>query len=250
MLRRAAELDREHQPAAGPPLLRPEHEPRLDAGDLERIAAESGLSAESVRRAIDELHGGALEEEPPRGMERLVAGESASARRTFDEAPELLEQRLSAALSRTGLVPVDRAPHATRWEPAQGVAHTLRRVTGLGGNSIFIGSAVESGVYAVPGERTCATLRGDARNLLTPIATLTGLLLAFPAGIALLVVLAMGLRWGFDAQHLLGFLLVLAAWVALTALITRGVAKRRVRKLRRKLEQLLAQLAGPMRLPQ
>src|SRR4051794_23108411 len=73
VLRRAAELDREHRPSL--PL--DAADPRIDPAELERIAAESGLSPESLRRAIDELQGGGLS--ATRARPRF----DASARQTF-----------------------------------------------------------------------------------------------------------------------------------------------------------------------
>ncbi len=72
----------------------------------------------------------------------------------------------------------------------------------------------------------------------------TGLLLGFPAGIAILVVLAFGLRWGFSGQQALALVAVVAGWATLTALISRGVARRRVKKLRRALDRILQQVAA------
>jgi hypothetical protein len=240
VLRRAAELDREHAP---PPRSTVGDEPRLDAGDLERIAAESGLSRESLRRAVDELSGGVLEprraqtEDDTRPAEAVV-------QRTFAEPAEVIEQRLSAALSQSGLEAARRGPHATRWEPAAGLHHALGRAVNWRGSSAWIGSAVESSVYAVPGDRSCVELRADAKDLRLPVATAAALLLAFPAGIALLVTLAIGLSAGFTAQHAFACLVIVAAWIALSALVSAGVGRRRVRKLRRSLERLLAQLGG------
>jgi hypothetical protein len=245
VLRRAAELDREHASGGVSGLARSENEPRIDAADLERIAAEAGLSRESLQRALDELAGGALDtREKPRGLQRLVARESAVAQQTFEEPPEVVEQRLFATMQRSGLTPVRRAKHVTRWEPASGLRHTLGRAVDWRGTSVWTGSAIESSVYAVPGQRSSAELRGDARDLLLPTAIITALVLAFPAGFALLVTLAVGLRAGFAPQHALACFLVIACWAALTALISRGVARRRTRKLRRALERILAQLAG------
>jgi hypothetical protein len=243
VLRRAAELDREHTRA---PLPAVADEPRLDAADLERIALESGLSPESLQRAIDELHGGALErQERKQGLEASGRTARAVAQQTFAEPAAVIEQRLSARLEASGLEPVRRGPHATRWEPAAGLHHALGRAVDWRGSSAWIGSAVESSVYAVPGERSRAELRGDAKDLRLPIATIAALLLAFPAGIALLVALAVGLRAGFGPQHAVACLVIVAAWLLLSALISRGVARRRVRKLQRSLERLLAQLVDP-----
>jgi hypothetical protein len=244
VLQRAAELDREHAPARLPVI---GEEPRLDAADLERIAAESGLSRESLRRAIDELGGGMLEvgEAPPQRRETHPRTEQAVAQQTFAEPADVIERRLSAALEQGGLEPVRRAPHATRWEPAAGLHHALGRAVDWRGTSAWIGSAVESSVFAVPGERSSAQLRGDAKDLRLPIASITALLLAFPAGIALLVTLAIGLGAGFAPQHALACLVIVACWALLSALISRGVARRRVRKLQRSLERMLAQLGQP-----
>jgi hypothetical protein len=243
VLRRAAELDREH---ASPSFSVPAEEPRLDAADLERIAAESGLSPESLRRAIAELRGGVLERgEDPHPFETRPRTGQAVAEQTFAEPVAAIEQRLSAVLEENGLEPVRRGPHATRWEPAPGLGHTLRRALDWRGTSAWIGSAVESSVYAVPGERSSAVLRGDAKDLRLPIATITALLLAFPAGIALLVALAVGLRAGFTLQHAVACLVIVASWIMLSALISRGLTRRRVRKLQRSLERLLAQLGHP-----
>lgn len=244
VLRRAAELDREHAPA---PLPVAAEEPRLDAADLERIAAESGLSRESLRRAIDELGGGVLDggEEASHRLEAGPRAAQAVAQRTFAEPAAVIEQRLSAALEESGLEPVRRAPHATRWEPAAGLRHALGRAVDWRGTSAWIGSAVESSVYAVPGERSSAELRGNTKDLRLPIATIAALVLAVPAGIALLVALAIGLSAGFAPRHALACLVIVASWVMLSALISRGVARRRVRKLRRSLERLLAQLGQP-----
>jgi hypothetical protein len=215
----------------------------LDAAELERIAAESGLSAESLRRAIDELRRGALDREESVGAK--PGGDEAVARQTFADPPPTIERRLAALLQESGLEPVRRGPHATRWEPAPGLHRALGRAVDWRGSSAWIGSAVESSVYAVPGERSSAVLRGNVKDLRLPIATLTALLLAFPAGIALLVTLAIGLSSGFAPQHVLACLLIVAGWVVLSALIARGVARRRVRKLRRSLERMLAQLGQP-----
>lgn len=243
VLRRAAELDR--QRVAKEPLpLRTEGEPRLEAADLERVAADSGLSRESVRRALAELHGGALEEGPRAPpLHKFVAGDAVVAEQTFDAPAAVIEARLAATLRSNGLSVAQKAPHATRWEPAPGLTNTLGRAVNWGGTAVWTGASVESGVHAVAGERTSAELRGDAKELISPIATLTGLLLAFPAGLALLVVLGFGVRWGFSAQHALALALILAAWMGLTALISRGVARRRVKKLRRALQRMLAQVA-------
>jgi hypothetical protein len=244
VLRRAAELDREHASGSVSAAMRSEAEPRIDAADLERIAAESGLSRESLQRALDELGGGALDtREKPRGLQRLVALESTAVQRTFEEPAEVVEQRLFATMLSSGLNPVRRAKHVTRWEPASGLRHTLGRAVDWRGTSVWTGSAIESSVYAVPGQRSSAELRGDARDLLLPTAIITALLLALPAGFALLVTLAVGLRAGFAPQHALACLLVIAGWAALTVLISRGTARRRTRKLRRALERILAQLA-------
>jgi transposase-like protein len=244
VLRRAAELDREH--ASAPPSVVAD-DPRLDAADLERIAAESGLSRESLRRAIDELRGGGLEHdaESPHRLPASPRAGQAVAQQTFAEPAPVIEQRLSAVLEESGLEPVRRAPHATRWEPAASLRHAVGRAVDWRGTSAWIGCAVESSVYAVPGERSSAELRGDAKDLRLPIATIAALLLAFPAGIALLVALAIGLRAGFAPQHALACLVIVASWVMLSALISRGVARRRVRKLQRSLERVLAQLGQP-----
>ncbi len=239
VLQRAAELDREH---AAPTLPPSSGEPGLDDAELERIAAESGLSREALQRAIDELRGGALE---PR--ERGTAGPSgvegeATAQRTFAQPPAVIERRLSAALEESGLEPVRRGPHATRWEPAPGLHRALGRAIDWRGSSVWIGSTIESSVYAVPGDRCCARLRGDAKDLRLPLATLAAILLAFPFGISLLVTLAIGLRAGFGAQHAIAAALFAASWLVLSLLISRGISRRRIRKLQRSLERLLAQL--------
>lgn len=242
VLRRAAELDRKRAEASPAPLL--PDEPLIDDADLERVGAESGLSREAMRRALVELRGGALAGAPrPEALHHFVTGPAVTAEQTFDAPPEIVEERLAATLRKSGLEVAQKAPHATRWEPAPGLQKAALRAVDWGGSAAWVGATVESGVHAVPGQRTSAELRGDAKNLIAPIATVTGLLLAFPAGIALLVVLAFGLRWGFSAQQALALLMVVAAWVTLTALISRGVARRRVKKLRRALERMLAQVA-------
>jgi hypothetical protein len=230
-------LDREHAPASISAAL---DEPRLDPGELERIAAESGLSPESLRRAVAELRGGALERGT--GAQEQLEANQAEARQTFADPAVLVERRLSAVLAENGLEPVRRDVHATRWAPAAGLHHSLRRAVDWRGTSAWIGSSVESSVYDVPGNRSCAVLRGDVKDLRLPITTLAALLLAFPAGIALLVALAIGLRSGFALQHAVACAAIVAAWLLLSALISRGVARRRVRKLRRSLERVLAQL--------
>lgn len=244
VIRRAAELDREHAAVSQPVL---GDEQRLDPADLERIAAESGLSPESLRRAIDELRGGALEpgEKRPRGPEASRRTAEAIAQQTFAEPPAVIERRLSAVLQEHGLEPVRRGPHATQWEPAPGLHRALGRAVDWRGSSAWIGSSIESSVYAVPGDRSRVELRGDAKDLRLPITTIAALLLAFPAGIALLVTLAIGLSAGFASQHAMACLVIVAAWVLLTALISRGISRRRLRKLRRSLERLLAQLGEP-----
>ncbi len=234
VLRRAAELDREHAPA----LPTDSAEPRIEPGELERIAAESGLSPESLRRAIDELRGGALERPPQRAADAV-------ARQTFGEPAAIIDRRLSAALADAGLEPVRRGPDVTRWEGATGLHRTVARAINWRGASAFIGATVESSVYDVPGERSCAVLRGDAKDLRLPFATLAALLLAFPAGIALLVTLAIGLRSGFGLQHAVAGAAVVACWFLLSALISRGLSRRRARKLQRSLERVLAQLGEP-----
>lgn len=234
VLRRAAELDREHAP---PPTV-DSAGPRIDPGELERIAAESGLSPESLRRAIDELRGGGLERRPDR-----PAG--AVARQTFAEPAAVIDRRLSAALAQAGLEPVRREPDGTRWECAPGVHHSVARAVNWRGASAWIGAAVESSVYDVPGERSCAELRGDAKDLRLTFATLGALLLAFPAGLALLVALAIGLRSGFGVQHAIACAAIVALWLLLSGLISRGLSRRRARKLQRSLERVLAQVGEP-----
>lgn len=234
VLRRAAQLDREHAPAS--PVSSLADEPRIDAAELERIAAESGLSPEAVRRALHELQGGALS---PR-----VESRAAAARRAFAERPEVIEERLTAAMLRGGLSPVHVAPHETRWTPSVGLGHTLRRAVNFDGSGAWLGATVASSVYAVAGDRSSAELRGEVSDLTLPIATVTGLLLAFPAGIALLVVMAIGLSAGLAPQHALALLLVVAAWALSTLGISRAVARQRVRKLQRALERVLGQISG------
>jgi hypothetical protein len=244
VLRRAAELDREHASESLSALTHSEDEPRIDAADLERIAAESGLSRESLQRALAELSGGALDtSEKPRSLQRRLARGVALAQRTFEEPPEVIEQRLFATMERSGLNPIRRKEHVTRWAPASGLRQTLGRAVDWRGSSVWTGSAIESSVDAAPGQRSSAELRGDARDLLLPTAIVTGLLLAFPAGFALLVILAVGLRAGFAPQHALACLLAIVCWAALTALVSRSVAQRRTRKLRRSMERILAELA-------
>ena len=245
VLRRAAELDREHAPASLPTL---SAEPRLDDADLERIAAESGLSREALRRAIDELRGGALEPGEGPAREAAPGPDQAMARQTFAEPAPVIDRRLSAVLQSSGLEAVRRGPHATRWEPASGLHRAVGRAIDWRGSSAFIGAAVESSVYAVPGERSCAELRGDVKDLRLPVAAITAIALAFPAGIALLVALAIGLSAGFSLQHAVACLAIVAAWLLLSALISRGVSRRRARKLRRSLERLLAQVGEPAHL--
>ena len=250
VLRRAAELDRDHAsrtdagPIAGEPV-------GLEAHELEAIGAEAGLSPEAIRRAVAELRGGKLDGRPtPRTVQRLVAGEPTEAERSVAAPPHSAERNLTALLGDRGLEPVQRGPDATRWEPKLGLRHSLGRVANLRGNGAFIGTTVESSVWAAPGGGSRVALRSDAGNLTSSIATVAGLLLAFPAGIALLVVLALGARWGFNGQHLLAFLMIAISWAGLTALIARGVAKKRVKKLRRSLERALEELAansGPVR---
>jgi hypothetical protein len=235
VLRRAAELDREHGAAS---VLLDSAGPRIDPADLEQIAAESGLSPESLQRAIDELEGGALEAREGEAAGRVF---DATARQTFAEPAESVERRLSALLTQSGLEPVRREPHATRWEPAPGLHHAVGRAINLRGSSAFIGSTIESSVYAVPGGRSSAALRGNAKDLRLPFATLAALALAYPAGIALLVALAVGLRAGFGLQHAFACLVIVGAWLFFSALVSRGLTRRRVRKLRRSLERLLAQ---------
>ena len=235
VLRRAAELDREQAPAA--PALRLPDAPGIDAAELERIASESGLSPEAVRRALHELDGGALQQ-------RLEPKPAAAARRMFAERPEVIEERLTAAMLRGGLSPVHVAAHATRWIPSAGVGQTLARAVDLDGRGAWLGATIESSVFAVAGGRSSGELRGEIRDLSLPIATVTGLLLAFPAGLALLVVLAIGLSAGMAPQHALALLLVVASWAALTLGISRGLTRRRVRKLQRALERMLSQIGG------
>lgn len=235
VLRRAAQLDREQAPTA--PVRGLEDEPRLDAAELERIAAESGLSPEAVRRALRELQGGAL-------LPTAKSAPAAAARRAFSERPEVIEGRLTAALLRSGLSPVHVAPHETRWKPATGLGPTLRRAVNFEGSGAFLGASISSSVYGVAGERSSAELRGEVGDLSLPIATVTGLLLAFPAGIASLIIVAIGLSEGFARQQGLALLLVAASWAALTWAISRGVGRRRVRKLQRALERVLAQIGG------
>jgi hypothetical protein len=234
VLRRAAELDRQHATVGAS--IGAAHEPRIDAVELERIAAESGLSPEAVGRALDELSGGTLAVVPKRG--------GASARRTYDGAARGIEERLAAAMLRNGLSPIERTPLAIRWEPARGVRHAVGRALDLEGAGAWLGATVESSVYSIPGDRCSAELVGDVKDMTLPIATILALVLAFPAGIALLVLLAIGLRAGVPAQHGLGMLLVIATWAALTALISRGVARSRMRKLQRALERILAQIGA------
>ncbi len=222
----------------------------MDAAELERVGAESGLSREAMRRALTELAAGALVDGlRPEAPRHFVTGDAVIAEQTFNAPPEVIEARLAATLRRNGLEVAQRSPHATRWEPAPGLRQTLGRVVNWDGSAAWLGSTVESGVHAVTGEQTSAELRGDAKNLGAPIATVTGLLLAFPAGIALLVVLAFGLRWGFSGQQALALMAVVAAWVTLTALVSRGVARRRVKKLRRALERMLQQVAATPGMP-
>jgi hypothetical protein len=233
VLRRAAELDREHGAAS---VQLDSAGPRIDSADLERIAAESGLSPESLQRAIDELQGGAL------AADRTF---DATARQTFTEPAGAIDRRLSELLKQSGLEAVRRDPHATRWEPSPGLHHAVGRAINLRGSSAFIGATLESSVYDVAGGRSSAVLRGDAKDLRLPFATLAALALAFPAGIALLVALAAGLRSGFGPQHAFACLVIVGAWVLLSALISRGLTRRRVRKLQRSLERLLAQAGDP-----
>lgn len=249
VLRRAAELDRKRESAAPLPAASDDG-PGLEAAELERVGAESGLSREAMRRALTELEGGALAApaKPP-ALHRLVGGDAVIAEQTFDAPPEVIQARLDQTLQQSGLAVAERAPHLTRWEPAPGLRQTLGRAVNLGGSAAWVGTAIESGVHAVPGQRTSAELRGDARNLTAPIATVTGLLLAFPAAVAALVVLAFGLRWGFSGQQALALVCVAAAWMLLTALISRGVARSRVKKLRRALHRILAQVGAPAGLP-
>src|SRR5262249_48794511 len=136
-------------------------------------------------------------------------------------------------------------PHATRWEPAPGLHHTVLRAINLRGSSAFIGATIESSVYAVPGSQSSAVLRGDLKDLRLPFATLAALALAFPAGIALLVALATGLRSGFGAPQAFAGLVIVGVWLLLSALISRGLTRRRVRRLQRALERLLAQAGEP-----
>jgi hypothetical protein len=139
---------------------------------------------------------------------------------------------------------VNTAPHATQWLPAPGIGNGISRVLDLGGQRAFLGAAVESSVYAVAGGRTSAELRGHTADMTTPVATVAGLLLAFPAGIALLFLLMLGLSQGVPLQHGLAMLVVAALWAALTFLISRGVTRGRARKLQRALERTLRQLAA------
>ena len=247
VLRRAAELDRDHAAAAVPALRRAaESEVGLDAEDLERIAAEAGLSREAVRRAVAELEAGKLDRPAPAtGLKRLVAGEPTETERALDVPTAVAAPRLERLLRGKGLEAVGRQPDATRWEPRMGLRHSLGRLVNQGGTGVFIGSAVESSVWPAPNGTSRVFLRGDSNGVLASIAIVVGLLLAAPAGIAFLVVLGLGVRWGFGGQHLLGFLLVAAAWTALTAAISRGLARKRVRKLRLALERTLEELAAP-----
>ncbi len=240
ILRRAAELDRKHAAPAG---LIDKDEPRHDAAELQRIAAESGLSKESLRRALDELNGGALARSVSRKAEPGVATG------VFSEPPELVEKRLAAALVREGLARANRTAHATQWRPAAGIGNAVARAFDLGGRGAWLGATVESSVYAVPGERSSAELRGQVKDIRAPVATVAGLLLGFPAVIALLVFLAVGLSEGNAGAHGAGMLVVTALWAVLTALISRGVSRGRVRKLQRALERTLSQIAGPSARP-
>ena len=163
VLRRAAELDREQAPAA--PALRLPDEPVIDAAELERIASESGLSPEAVRRALHELNGGALTPRPG-------PTPAAAAGRMFSERPELIEERLTAAMLRGGLSPIHVAPHSTRWVPSAGVGQTLARAVDLDGRGAWLGATVASSVYAVAGERSSAELQGEVRDLAADDAVL------------------------------------------------------------------------------
>lgn len=232
ILRRAAELDREHA-LPSPGQTAGAEAPRLDVEDLRKIAVEAGLSEEAVRRALVELHSGALEGRPPAPC---------TARHVFEEPVHVVEQRLDAALRANSLAPVVRAQHATQWLPAPGIGAGISRVLNLGGKGAFLGTSVESSVFAVPGQRTTAELRGHVTGMHTPIATVAGLLLAIPAGIALLVLLAIGLSEGAPFAHGVGMAVVAALWAILTLLISRGVAHGRTRKLQRALERMLLQL--------
>ena len=106
VLRRAAELDREHAPPLRATIA---DEPRLDAGDLERIAAESGLSRESLRRAVDELTGGVLHNEV--SGESLLADELAEVREQLGMFAEDLDED-AAALDRMEAAGMDKGTDA------------------------------------------------------------------------------------------------------------------------------------------
>lgn len=101
VLRRAAELDREH---AAAPLSMAAEGPGLDGAEMERIATESGLSREALRRAIDELRGGALESGEGRAHLEEGRTDQAVAGETFAEPAPVIEQRLSAALGAANAV--------------------------------------------------------------------------------------------------------------------------------------------------
>jgi hypothetical protein len=245
VLRRAAEIDLEHAAAAGPALRRAgEVTVSLSDHDVERIAVESGLSREAVRRALAEQRGGRPARREGR-LRRWAMGEPAEVSRTFDAPADAVEANLVNTLHAKGLERARRGKHGTRWEPKRGLRHAVGRAMDRAGPGELIRSPIESDVWAAPGGQTRATLSSAADNLFATFAVIAAVVLAFPAGIALLVVIALGLRYGFTAQHALGVLLIGAAWAAASVLAGRTIARRKARKLRRSLERALDEVAAP-----
>ena len=180
ILRRTAELERRGDEALD----------AIGADDLEKVAAELGLSQEALRQALAEARAGMLAPEEAHSLlDRLLGGRLIEARRFVPGEADAVRATVERFMEEQGFQIRRQRQEITVWEPAQGMASWLRRA--FGGRTAFRLPRevdVEIRIAAVPGgpHPVLVQLRIDARRLRSARAGGAALALVLGAGMAVL----------------------------------------------------------------
>lgn len=187
ILRRTAALERKRDDAS---------DELVSSDDLEKVAAELGMSREALRQAIAEAKVGILAPEEEKTLvDRVFGGRFIEARRFVPGRPEAVAAAVERFLDNQGFELKRHRGDTTVWEPARSVWTRLRRAFGSSEYKLPDDIEIEACVTACPGgpHPVLVRLRVDARNLRSPrvLAGPLALVAGAAAGLAAAVFLPM-----------------------------------------------------------
>lgn len=227
--------------------------PGLTAGELTRVALEAGLSPEAVEAALRELELGQLPGDRREALlDRLFGPACATAGRSLTRPSEVLQARLQQLLGDELLEPLERQGRRTIWAPVRGLRAGVLRAVRLGWKGSGDWKSMELTAEVRPADAAASRSLVLLEARLSDRATYsTGPLLAAAAtALATLVLGGTGLdqllQHGADAAPLLvgagGAAFGGAAVAALMGRATARAWRRRLRRVRASLDQVLDRL--------